>query len=74
MQILFFYLIYVSNNADGSEFRILNFDKCTGHEKYMIVDQCEGKGNVVNARARIISTIESIIVSLFFNSVTIKTF
>ena len=61
-KIVTFCLIILNYRVDGSEFRILNFDRCKGHEKYMIVEQCEANGNTVNARARFISVIDSIIV------------
>ena len=43
--------------------RILNIDKCKGHENYLIIEQCEASGNIANAKGKFISTIDSIIVS-----------
>lgn len=57
------YLLLLSFKVNGSEFRILSIDKCKGHENYLIIEQCEASGNIVNAKARFISTIDSIIVS-----------
>lgn len=65
LKILFLFLSFSTFKINGSEFRILNFDKCKGHENYLIIEQCEGSGNVANARANFTSTIDSIIVSKF---------
>jgi len=64
LKISIFYLTFLTFEIVGSEFRILNIDKCKGHENYFILDQCEASGSFVNVRARGISTIDSIIVSL----------
>ena len=63
LKISIFYLLLLSLKINGSEFRILNIDKCKGHENYLIIEQCEASGNIANAKGKFISTIDSIIVS-----------
>lgn len=69
LKISIFYLTFLAFEIFGSEFRVLSVDKCKGHENYFIINQCEASGNIVNARARFISTIDSIIVSKCLSNV-----
>jgi len=59
------FLIFLNHETTSNDLRILRIDKCNGNEKYMHIQQCELSGTLINFKAKFISTIDSIIVSIY---------